>query len=241
MTLPGLHGLDRADAPGAGKAKSMLEEIGGSWWNVYMGGPESGGSGWTPERVRKFAGQGISHFLLLYVGRQWGQVPLLTEDQGEIDGNEACRLAGRFGYSAVGTPVCLDLEARTFDAAPHASLDYACGWCHAVRAHGFRPGVYSTPRALIPLHARGDRPDWVWAASWTRHHADHGADPHQAPGLPDGLWPHQGQRVWQYAGAFSGRPCSVGGVDVDINVADAGCLVHQAGVRDRGPVSARLS
>ena len=145
---------------------------------------------------------GISHFLLSYVGRQSGHVSRLTVSQGEQDGAEACQLAERFGFAAAGTPVCLDLEGRTYDAAPDASLDYAGGWCQAVRSRGFRPGVYSNPRALIPLHGRASRPDWVWIASWVRHTADSSADPHQASGVADDLWPAAGQRAWQYAGTF---------------------------------------
>jgi hypothetical protein len=221
-----LHGLDRDTAPTAGKAKSMLDAIGGTWWNVYMGGPESGGSGWTPDRVQQYKDHGITRFLLMYVGRQSGHVPLLTTSQGKHDGREACQLAEQFGHSAANTPVCLDLEGRTFDAAQRASLDYVCGWCHAVRAHGFRPGVYSNPRALVPLHDRDDKPDWIYVASWVRHAANPGAKPRQAPGVPGKLWPDQGQRVWQYAGAFDNKACQVGGLDVDINVADGGCLAH---------------
>src|SRR6266511_3065804 len=67
-----LHGLDKDDPPSAAKAKAMLEEIHGSWWNVYTGGPRrgTGASGWTPEVVQDFAHQGISAFLLTYVGPQ---------------------------------------------------------------------------------------------------------------------------------------------------------------------------
>jgi hypothetical protein len=219
-----LHGLDRAGAPEADKAKAMLNEIRGSWWNVYVGGPRSGGSGWTPDQLRRYTAHGITRFLLTYVGRQQGDVHLLTRSQGEEDGNEARQIAARLGYSATGTPICLDLEGRTYDASPQGSLDYMCGWCHAVRAHGLRPGVYSNPRALIPLETRSDRPDWVWAASWVTHKVDPQADPHRIPGLSNNLWSKTGQRAWQYAGAFGKQACKVGGLDVDISVADEGCL-----------------
>jgi hypothetical protein len=211
-----LHGLDRDGAPDPDVAKKMLDEIGGTWWNVYIGGPESGGSGWTPSLLRQYEDRGINHFLLSYVGRQSGHVSQLTVSQGEQDGAEACQLAERFGFAAAGTPVCLDLEGRTYDAAPDASLDYAGGWCQAVRSRGFRAGVYSNPRALIPLHGRASRPDWVWIASWVRHTADSGADPHQATGVADDLWPGAGQRAWQYAGTFGDGTCSILGLSVDI-------------------------
>src|SRR5450755_3681836 len=35
------HGLDAAQPPNAVKARAMLQEIGGTWWNVYIGGPEA--------------------------------------------------------------------------------------------------------------------------------------------------------------------------------------------------------
>lgn len=231
----GVHGLDRADAPSADLAMKMLRDIGGTWWNVYIGGPGSSASGWTPDLVRAYKNHGVSHFLLIYAGRQQNAVPLLTSSQGEHDGQHACTLAAQFGYSAAGTPLCLDLEGKTFDAAPVASLDYASGWCHAVRAAGLRPGVYSNPRALIPLAERVVRPDWVWVASWVTHQSDHGLDPHNATSMPDDLWSKPGQRAWQYAGAFDGHTCRVRGLDVDINVADGAVLVP-AGVAGPAPV-----
>jgi hypothetical protein len=218
-----LQGLDKDVAPPAAKAKAMLDEIHGTWWNVYIGGPRSKGSGWTPDRVREYVEHGITRFLLIYVGRQSEDAHLLTTSQGRDDGNEACRIAGRFGYGA-GTPICLDLEGRTFDKSPRGSLDYACGWCRAVRAQGLRPGVYSNPRALIPLADRSDRPDWVWVAAWITNKVDPNVDPHRNPKMPDNLYSKAGQRAWQYGGEFHGAPAKVGGVEVDINVADSACL-----------------
>src|SRR5579862_4565289 len=96
-----LHGLDKDVPPAAAKAKEMLDEIGGTWWNVYIGGPEASFT-WQPEHVR------------------------------------ACQRVKDFGLAAPGTPVCLDVELGTFEAAPSASLDYAGAWCEAVRAAGLR-------------------------------------------------------------------------------------------------------
>ena len=219
-----LQGLDTAAAPGPGQAKAMLDEIGGAWWNVYIGGPRSDGSGWTPGLLREYGRHGIRRFLLLYAGRQQGDAGLLTASQGEEDGNQAFQLAREFGFSAPRTPLCLDLEGEAFDAFPQASLDYACGWCRAVRGHDFRPGVYSSPGALRALAPRNERPGWVWIASWVRHRVNPQADPHRAAGFPGHLWPRPGERAWQYAAAFGNIPCRVRGVDVDISVADGGCL-----------------
>src|ERR1700722_4370188 len=230
-----LHGLDTSGAPDPDVAKKMLGDIGGTWWNVYIGGPESGGSGWTPDLIRLYEDRGISHFLLSYVGRQSGHVSRLTVSQGEQDGAEACQLAEGFGFAAAGTPVCLALEGRTYDAAPAASLDYAGGWCQAVRSHGFRAGVYSNPRALIPLHQRASRPAWGWVASWVKHTSDSSADPHKASGLTDDLWPEAGQRAWQYAGTFGDGTCSIRGLPVDIDVADSGVLATSVAGPGPGP------
>lgn len=231
-----LHGLDRAAAPPAAKAKAMLEEIHGTWWNVYMGGPRSAGSGWTPDLVRDYIAHGITQFVLIYVGRQ--VIPrrhiddsrLLTASQGKRDGEAACKLAASFGYGA-GTPICLDLELSTFEASHERSLNYAGGWCREVRARGLRPGVYANISALVPLEAREDRPDWIWVAKWVKHKVDPHADPHRIPDLANGLYAKAGQRVWQYAGEFGGVPVRVGGLDVDINVADGGCLAGVAAKR----------
>jgi Rv2525c-like, glycoside hydrolase-like domain len=232
-----LQGLDRAEAPAAAEAKAMLEEIHGSWWNVYIGGPrvnDAAALSWTPSRVREFVDQGITRFLLTYVGRQVlpasdvDDAQLLTTAQGKLDGAEACQIAAeRFGFGA-DTPICLDLERSTFDASPRGSLDYAGGWCQAVRARGFRPGVYANPKPLEELARRDDRPDWVFVAAFVRHTVDPDADPHRIPSLGNDLFPDPGQRAWQYAAAFGGTAATVGGLDVDISVADSGCLTGSA-------------
>jgi Rv2525c-like, glycoside hydrolase-like domain len=224
-----LHGLDKDAAPPPPKAKAMLEEIHGSWWNVYIGGPNRtpASASWTPDLIRQYEDHGITRFLLNYVGRQNEDVHLLTSSQGERDGDDACQIAERFGYGAGGTPICLDLEHKTFKASPQGSLDYASGWCRAVRANGLRPGVYANAEPLISLAGRPDRPGWVWVAAWVRNTVNPNADPHRSP-LPDNLWSEPGQRVWQYAGKTDDGPAKVGGVEVDINVADSGCLTRLA-------------
>jgi Domain of unknown function (DUF1906)/LysM domain len=224
-----LHGLDSAVPPAATKAKEMLDEIGGGkWWNVYIGGPEASFT-WQPEHMHAYQQQGIHHFLLCYVGRQSGHVSRLTTSQGGQDGDDACQRVKDFGLAEAGTPVCLDLELRTFEAAPSASLDYAGAWCAAVRAAGLRPGVYANPGPLQALHERAAKPDWVWIASWVQHTPAADSNPHEATGVPDDQWPQHGQRAWQYAGQIGNHACQVGGVDVDIDVADAACLVDTSG------------
>jgi len=228
------QGLDRATAPPPAKAKQMLEKIGGRWWNVYIGGPESGGHGWTPALVNEYVKQGIDRFMLTYVGRQ--KRGPLTQAQGRADGLEALRIAKSFGYSG-NVPLCLDVELSTFESAPSKAVEYSRAWCAAVHDGGARPGVYANPGPLKAMAGKVPA-DFVWCASWVSHGpAPH--DPHEIPQLPRELWSRPGARAWQYAGAYANQPCRVLDLDVDINVADLGCLAkppgHHAGATTRGP------
>jgi peptidoglycan hydrolase-like protein with peptidoglycan-binding domain len=220
-----LQGLDRATAPAPDMAKRMLDHIGGGWWNVYIGGPRSGGHGWSPAVVNEYVRHGVDHFMLTYVGRQEGGP--LTAAQGKADAIDALRIAGTYGYSG-SFPLCLDVEIGTFNSSPSKTVAYTKAWCATVRSAGARPGVYANPAPLKAM-AQGKVPaDFVWVASWLSHGpAPH--DPHSIPQLPAELWGKPGQRAWQYAGAYDKRPCQVLGLDVDINVADVGCLASPPG------------
>src|SRR4051812_24853668 len=135
-----LQGLDRATAPDAPTARRMLDKIGGRWWNVYIGGPESGGHGWSPELIKAYTQHGIDHFMLTYVGRQWPRGPL-TGAQGHADALNALQIARGYGYSG-NFPLCLDIELHTFEHLPSQTVEYAQAWCSAVRDAGVRPGIY---------------------------------------------------------------------------------------------------
>jgi peptidoglycan hydrolase-like protein with peptidoglycan-binding domain len=224
-----LQGLDCAAAPPAAKAKQMLDAIGGHWWNVYIGGPSAKGTGsesWTPELVREYVRHGIKRFMVTYAGHQRTH---LTPSQGQTDAREALELARRFGYSG-DFPLCLDIEMITFTPAPTATTEYVRGWCTAVRKAGARPGVYANPGPLQTMHAGKIGADFVWIASWVnRSVTDH--NPHSASSMPVHLWAKHGQRAWQYAGSSDrNKPCQVLGINVDISVADPGCLAHAPGV-----------
>jgi len=226
---PIAQGLDRAAAPDAATAKRMLDSIGGRWWCVYIGGPTSRASGWTPELVSDYVSHGIDRFMLTYAGRQWGGP--LTRAQGQIDARQALQLAARFGYGG-NYPLCLDVEQHTFDTSPQGTVEYARAWCEGVAAAGVRPGVYANPAPLRAMHGQVPA-EFVWVASWISHGVVR-HDPRAAPKVPAGFWPGQGQRAWQYAGAYGGHPCRVLGLDVDINVADLECLASPPGVHHGG-------
>jgi Rv2525c-like, glycoside hydrolase-like domain len=222
---PIAQGLDRAAAPDAATAKRMLDAIDGRWWCVYIGGPTSRASGWTPQLVGEYVKRGIDRFMLTYAGRQWGGP--LTHDQGQIDAREALQLAARFGYSG-NYPLCLDVEQHTYDTHPAGTVEYVRAWCAAVRAANVRPGVYANPAPLRAMHGQVDA-EYVWVASWISHGVVR-HDPRAAPGVHADHWPAQGQRAWQYAGAYGNGACRVLGLDVDINVADLECLANPPGI-----------
>ena len=229
-----IQGLDRDLAPPPATAKQMLDLIGGRWWNVYIGGPESAGRGWNPDVVKAYARQGIERFMLTYVGRQWDGP--LTRAQGRTDALDALRIAKSYGYEGE-FPLCLDVELRTYESAPAKAVEYTRAWCATVRDQGTRPGVYANPGPLKAM-ATGKVPcEFVWVASWVAHSAEP-HDPHSVPQMPPGLWRERGRRAWQYAGAFNGKRCEVLGLNVDINVADVGCLAKAPGAKRRRPPKA---
>jgi hypothetical protein len=163
--------------------------------------------------------------MLTYVGRQWNGP--LTRQQGLADGKDALGLARSFGYSGA-FPLVLDVELKTYSTSPSGAVAYAGAWCETVRAAGVRPGIYANPDPVKGMAKANVGADFVWVASWVGHGAG-ARDPHDAPGVPANLWGKPGQRAWQYAGEYGGTPCRVGGLDVDINVADPGCLAGPPG------------
>ena len=214
-----MHGLDSAVAPPAETAKAMLQQIGGSWWGIYVGGPRATHA-WKPAEVDAYRAVGITQFLLTYVGRQEKDVALLTKTQGDTDGEAAVRLAATFGFGA-GEPLALDLEQRTFNAAPSKSLDYIEGWVASVRRQGWRPGVYTNTGPLTALAERAVQPDFVWVARFVRQAFDPTIDHSRIKGLADHLY--AGRRAFQYVGDTQ-LPGFGHNVDIDVTDAASGCL-----------------
>jgi peptidoglycan hydrolase-like protein with peptidoglycan-binding domain len=222
---PAFQGLDRGVAPPAATAKKMLETIDGRWWGVYIGGPYYSLHGWTPDILREYVRHGIDRFMLIYVGQQAGgqyREGELTAQRGRRDAQEALALAKNYGYSG-DFPLCLDIELPTFNHAQSKTIEYARAWCATVREAGARPGIYANPAPLQAMAKAKVPAEFVWIASWVSTTASH-RDPHDAKGFPVNLWARHGQRAWQYGGIIKGKPCNILGFNVDINVADLGCL-----------------
>jgi len=209
--------LDRAFPPSAEQAAKLAADFGVEVWGVYIGGPAALHV-WRPRDVSMFSELGM-HFLPVYVGQQTNGA--LTAAQGVVDGADAIHCMAGFGW-APGAPVCLDVEAGTFDTHPQASLTYTRAWVATVRAAGFRPGVYAAPRMLksssLVDAPPDERPDFVWAAS----HASSVLNPDLSlahiKNLPDQLWTGPGQRAWQFAISVESQRVFLNGIEVDISL-----------------------
>lgn len=211
--------LDRASAPGLEIATQLRDTRGVEVWGVYVGGPTLAvKAGWNPQHVQNLSQIGM-RFLPIYAGQQ--KLGTLTAERGNIDGADALACMAHFGWEA-GAPVCLDVEADTFDAHPAASLTYACAWVRTVRAGGFRPGIYAAPRTLVALDQAQppaeEMPDFIWAASDTANGLVEGLDLAHIKNLPDDLWSGRGERAWQYAISVASEPVFLDGLEVDISL-----------------------
>jgi hypothetical protein len=210
--------LDRGTAPSQDQARRLQDAHGVEVWGVYVGGPFYKMNGWTRADVARLSNLGMQ-FLPIYVGQQTEGV--LTASQGETDAVDALNCMARFGWQT-DAPVCLDVEASTFDDHPTASLAYARAWVRRVRAGELRPGIYAAPRTLVALAgqqpADEERPDWVWAASNANDTLDPSLTLRRIKALPDELWSGRGQRAWQYAISVDSQRVTLQNVEVDISL-----------------------
>ena len=222
------QGLDRAYAPSPSQAKAMLDAIGGSWWNVYIGGPQNGGVGWTPSLIAAYASAGVQGFLGCYVGEQTGG----NFGLGTQHGQDAVNLMRAFGF-APGSPVALDVEGGTWNAMGARVFPYIRDWTAAVQAGGFKAGIYGSPSMINAMLTANLQPlpDFPWPASWIRHGVDASV---LASNAPVSGYSSPERRVWQYAGG----PAYVNGLAVDINCADLqmGVLGASGTLPSTGPV-----
>ncbi len=158
-----VFGLDRAAAPPPHTALQMLQSFGGDFWCMYIGGPTSAASGWTPGLVGQYVAAGIGAFLPIYTGRQAGGP--LTAGQGAQDAQEAITLMQQFGWGA-GALCTLDVEAGTSESNLPGAVAYSDGWCAVMRGAGYVPGVYGTTSFLTRLSSETNRPSFAFPARW---------------------------------------------------------------------------
>jgi len=207
-----LRGVDRAGVFSTREARVLKNDHGVRWTGVYIGGPCSGGFGWTKSRVSAIARATHWRFMPIFVGQQSSAIcgaHSLTLAQGAADGRAAVRKMRGFGWGAhKAIPVALDLEAGTYFSHPRGSTRYVRGWVNAVHAAGYRAYVYSTPFGLDHFHAAKVRIDAAWAASFFFHGFRRGLRPGELDQMH--AFRHQ-NRAWQYAGNF--RVTGAGSID----------------------------
>ena len=203
LTIPILRGVDRASAFAVSEARVLHDNHGVRFTGVYIGGPCSGGSGWTKTRVQEIEHATHWQFMPIYVGQQSSSIcgaHNLTYAQGQADGAAAARHMRAFGWDRHrDIPVALDVEAGTYFGAESASTRYVRGWVNAVHDRGYRAYVYGSPYALVHYHDAKVRIDGAWAASYFYHGFEK-----LRPGELDQMgndFRHR-NRAWQYAGNF---------------------------------------
>jgi hypothetical protein len=201
------YGFDAANAPNAGTAKMVLQDLGGSWVCVYIGGIDLAPVArktWTPQLVREYVDVGIKKFLPIYVplqGGSWDPEPIILDTVACME---------RFGWGR-GVPVYLDIESpsKAYQLEPTAQ------WVRGMRAHGYRPGVYGPLNFLAQLAGYGSgKPDFAWFTNWIYPEIHRDLDPATMPGFDPNVYP---QRAWQYT---LGQHI-IRGVDLDGDVSNA--------------------
>lgn len=204
------QGFDTATAPAPDEVQAIISEIGAVFTCPYIGGPYSGGSGYSAALMDRYREVGLKYALPVYVGQQRGGK--LNYMQGYADGEEAAELMRQFQYESKAY-VALDLEENTTSWNTGGSLDYQNGWCRALNDLGFWPGVYASPMFLKFLQQYHSSAAFIWVADWIRQWVDPTLHPKHVGenyGLTDTMWGNR--RVAQYAGMVK-----VAGVEVDIN------------------------
>lgn len=199
-----LTGVDRAWAITPAEARRLATEYGIDWCCVYIGGPTSGGEGWTVDVVEALAAAATWRFLPTYVGRNlpWSGFDSLNAENGEHDGREAVAIMEAWGWpGGLGLSVCLDVEYDTFVGNPDGSVAYMLAWARVVALAGYWPVIYAPPQGLNAYARVAEYPSGCWAAIWlyppgSGSESNVQPDPRQIEGLRT-VWTHY---AWQYTG-----------------------------------------
>jgi len=203
-SIPILRGTDRASAFSTHEARILKDNHFVRWTGVYIGGPCSGGSGWTRSVVSAIHSATGWQFMPIYVGQQASSIchaHRLTYRRGHRDGNAAVQHMKDFGWLPDrDIPVALDVEAATYFDNEAASTRYVRGWVNAVHKAGYRAYVYGSPFALAHFHDARVRIDGAWAASFFFHHFEK-VRPGELDQMGSRFRHHN--RAWQYAGDFA--------------------------------------
>lgn len=214
--MAGFAGFDRGVYPGDAEMAWLKANTNLVWCGYYLApAPSHGDMSWMGTRAAlAAAGWGIAP---VYLGQQivgpGSHNP--SAEQGVIDGGNAADLMDADGFPA-GSCVYLDLE----NGPPFTQIvsDYTAGWCDAVTARGYQPGVYCSHAFAADINAL--RPDcriWAYKVPTIAPHPFAGRifptpDP-AGSGYPDAY-------VWQWGDecqlTLPGAPAGALTVDLDV-------------------------
>lgn len=225
--------VDRAEAPSGADVPHMAALFGAQVFVVYVGGPGSAASGWSPEVAQVIRAQG------------YATVAMWAPEQGNWKAQNAAQVAAdaRGAADAYGCSLlAVDCEIGAVQADLAGWIDWARMLANADPAIG--PYTGAGPLRDLATFGQGTPPvggvpvanplpSWVWLAYW----------PSPTPTAPDpdaidlaGAW--VGRRAWQYIGNDHQGNVTTGGYTVDLSVIPATLLGEgDASVMGKTPVA----
>ena len=205
---------------------SILTGINVKAIGFYLGGPYYSINGWKPEDLQRVLNSGFG-VMPIYVGQNFvkGSVPpILTAEQGGIDGTNAVQLINLFfNDKRVSGSIALDMERSTWEYNSNGATEYAKAWVDTVKKAGFKAGIYSSLDIFDRMIREGEPPSFMWIANWVSKGIDSYVSLDRIPGVPTTIFTDN-QRCWQYSGNTPIHGLENG---VDINLFDSELLMYK--------------
>jgi hypothetical protein len=197
--------------------------------NVWAYGfylPEAPSHAWSYYRGRRQSFVDLGFGLTpIYVGQQLSGPgsKILTESQGKKDAQDAAERMKAEGFPK-GDVCYLDVEGGNWSAALVA---YAAAWINETNNNtDYTAGMYALPNVADAIMAKAPRVIyWAcradYACSWDAgakvYQGAEGSDEYWRFHRPDPATPHPKAIMWQWCLALGSVPCSLWGVNIDIN------------------------
>lgn len=207
-----LNGVDNnVDLSGVA---NCLKTNGYSFVLRYLGGPCYNGVALTSGEVQALTSAGLM-VGTIYVGANRVSAftcGMQTFSQGQLDGAACAGLAQAIGQPS-DSAIYLDLQGDQISSQA-SWLAYVQGWASIVSSHGYRPGVYSSPRQLQVIEGQpwGGDALLYWVAHWIS------VGPIVPPPCPTTEF--SSAVLWQYSDGTC--ICGIPGFDIDSMQTPAG-------------------